>query len=280
MRPLDDGLYLDQDCPINWQWPGNSGLVSEWAGVPLSGWWGGKTVYDLAHGAKPRNDGTFNGGVSWQPSGRPGGHGCLRFNGSASYVSFPTIRFPAGFTLACWINTSDTGTTGADYVPKVPLFNDPSSYLDFGIGSTGSGRLSCYSGPASVQGSGSIADGTWHHVAATHSLSGTLTLYADGKINGSGSVTYDTVHLTVVRMGGNFGPSGSFLNGLMDVADVYNRAISSAEVAALCDQGQRGQPDRWSWRKPVTYFTPQKAGGNSIFWGGVFASRIIGRPAA
>ncbi len=69
---------LDVRCPIDWQHPLNRGLVSEWAVPPLSGWRGGNTLRDLVRGAKPANDGTLNGGVTWQGGSRAALRRCSR----------------------------------------------------------------------------------------------------------------------------------------------------------------------------------------------------------
>jgi hypothetical protein len=72
----------------------------------------------------------------------------------------------------------------------------------------------------------------WHHVVAT--VSGTVgQLYLDGDLNGTGNVGNIPVNTLDVFIGSGHAFPSSLFNGLIDDVRIYNRALSSSEVAQL-----------------------------------------------
>jgi hypothetical protein len=76
----------------------------------------------------------------------------------------------------------------------------------------------------------------WHHVVAT--VSGTVgNVYLDGKLDGSGNVGDIPMNTLDIFIGsGHASPRSSFLalfNGMIDDVRIYNRALSTNEVAQL-----------------------------------------------
>ncbi|MCW3063940.1 MAG: hypothetical protein JWN32_1112, partial [Solirubrobacterales bacterium] len=144
-------------------------------------------------------------------------------------------------TLELWVKTTDTaGTSPAQWWTGESLVDGdaPGVALDYGtslvagkavfhVGDPASGR------DATIASTTSINDGAWHHVAATRdALTGTLSLYVDGRLQATGpgplGWRYGVKGLTVGAM--NAGPGG-YLRGSVDEVAVYTQALSAAAVA-------------------------------------------------
>ncbi len=90
-----------------------------------------------------------------------------------------------------------------------------------------------------VGGAGVVTPGQWNHAAVTYSKSaGTITIYANGvpyALTGAGSFTANTgstLHIGS-RAPGSFGSVQFTFNGLIDEVQIYNRALTAADVASL-----------------------------------------------
>ena len=255
------GKQLDSACPINWNYFLNRGLVGEWAVSPLAGWNRSNTFRDLVRGGKNPKDGAINGGVTWQGNSRPGGYGSLKFDGTSGYVDFGTPAKLTDLTQASWafwiqtpnnasILTKDDNDSSQGWFIR----GTPASYdIQFHV---------VYSSTDLVLVSANNTDSRWHMFIVTWDGTNLHTgshIYIDGKetaygtvTNGSGSHNSDVADHFYVGKG-----SLGFYSGYIDQIGIYNRALSAAEVAALYDQTRRGNPDRWRWISPITFFLPQ-----------------------
>ena len=167
----------------------------------------------------------------------------VKLNGADEYVSLPAgiVSGLADFTVSAWVNPSSddtwsrvfdfgTGTT----VNMFLTVNGGGSGLRFGITTNGNGA------EQDLTGGGQLPLNTWSHVAVT--LSGTTgTLY----LNGTPVATSPTMTLKPSALGtttqnwiGRSQYPDPFLNGTVDDFNIYNRALSPAEVAAVAG----GQP--------------------------------------
>ena len=88
-----------------------------------------------------------------------------------------------------------------------------------------------------------VQTNTWYHVAMTYDGT-TFKLYVNGVLDGqhaaSGPIAINT---EPVRLGGG-SDSGCIpynLNGLLDEPAIYNRALSSSEIAAIYNAGSAGK---------------------------------------
>lgn len=262
------GKILDCRCPIDWSHPLNRGLVSEWAGVPLSGWIGSNKLRDLARGGKNPNDGTLTGMAfppsstsGWQGTrGRVGGYGCLAFDGSNDYVDCGTVSSAAlsQVTLAAWMYRSSSSnpmyagwTTVSPNRLMLEWKNDGNFY-----GTTDDGVVSNYPFFSNS------ATG-WHHFVLVFngSLAQTsrVAVYYDGVSQsltqgggGNPTVTHQSGSFTI---GVNTSAS-LFGNGAADDVTLINRALSSTEVAVLYAESKTGNPNRWRWLRGIAYSAP------------------------
>jgi hypothetical protein len=103
---------------------------------------------------------------------------------------------------------------------------------------TSSGQLYFVGYGADLQTSATVADGTWHHLAATYDGT-TLTLYVDGTAVASRAATFTTEGnvMSIGQQSYNDGSSGApnYWNAAALIRDVrlYSRTLSQAEIAAI-----------------------------------------------
>ncbi len=176
-----------------------------------------------------------------------------QFNGSNSYVRVnddPKIDLGTGnLTLDAWIQTSASNASYQGIVEKRSLSPDLGYALYLK-----QGKLALLLGDASTSteyvasNTANLADGKWHHVAATedrgNSAAGT-TLYADGVpvmvLPGYTGGNVDNAEKLLI---GAMEPSASpswFFSGMIDEVEVFTRALSASEVSSIWGSGAAGK---------------------------------------
>lgn len=209
----------------------------------LVGWWklddgSGTTATDSSGNG---NGGAITGTVSWTT-----GHinGALTFNGTNTAVNMGTpsaLNLTHVGTIACWVNFSNAQLSAHPWpmiVGNGDWGNDLNGYM-LAVNSAFGGEgqiifqvLNAATGDYVVSPL-QYSDGAWHHLCGTWDGT-TLTLYVDGTSVGTTPQTNDAVSgVYPFVMGRNAAAADSYFNGLLDDVRVYNRALSSTEVAAL-----------------------------------------------
>jgi hypothetical protein len=162
-----------------------------------------------------------------------------QFNGTSSYISIPR-SITDNFTVAMWVKTTDTtGTAGGQWWSGKGLVDGEvggggadwgtailNGKFVLGVGSAG--------GDTTIASSVNINDGTWHHVAATrNNFSGAMAVYVDGVLRGSGTgPTGSRTWPPNLRIG-SLQTGNNFLNGTLDDVRLYDRILTTNEIAAL-----------------------------------------------
>ena len=168
----------------------------------------------------------------------------VKLNGADEYVALPAgiVSALTDYTISAWVNpaSDDTWARIFDFgtgtaVNMFLTVNGGGSGLRFAITGGGNGV------EQQLTGGGQLPLNTWSHVAVT--LSGTTgTLYLDGVA----VATNPTMTLTPSALGntnqnwiGRSQYPDPYLNATVDDFNIYNRALSAADVAALAG-GQAG----------------------------------------
>lgn len=166
------------------------------------------------------------------------------FNGTNSYIDIPQNSvlnsLTTNFTLSAWI-WARVITLGHEILSKQSAGYSDSWEFDTIVGCTPNFyqlRLqgAVPGGCNNVMGVTEYSLMKWHHVVAT--VSGTVAqLYLDGVLDGTGNVGNIPANTLDIFIGsGHASPRSSFLalfNGMIDDVRIYNRALSSNEVAQL-----------------------------------------------
>jgi len=228
----------------------NSGLVAYWKVDENSG----TRAEDFAGS----HDGTLVNGPAWRPNGGKIG-GALDFDGVDDYVAIGKIDVEGGtgLTLALWFKADDFGASYARFIAKVTETQDHYWLLSTSDDGTVL-RFNLKAGDSTTvlkTSTGQIQTERWYHIAATYD-GNRMRIYKNGVevagINKSGSVNTNPNVLAVI---GNQPPAaGSWpFDGLIDDVRIYNRALSSTEIATIANPVLTGQSGNSLQEFPTAY---------------------------
>ena len=192
------------------------------------------------------NNGTMQGGAGYT-NGLVGQ--AFSFDGVSGNISIPDSpsldAFTTSITIELWLKSSQSNSDWKGIVAKgnsswqlqaTPRANT----VNFTV-SVSAGALS---------GSQNVNDGQWHHVAAVYDGTN-MFLYVDGMLDVSqpatGLIPQNNDPLCIganakayVRSCG-CNKLGYFFNGFIDEVSIYNRPLSSDEIAAIYNAGDNGK---------------------------------------
>ena len=96
-------------------------------------------------------------------------------------------------------------------------------------------------GSNTVMSTTTASTGTWFHIAAVKNAV-EIAIYVNGVMEASKPTpTFTDTNSTNLLIGGHNGPDVAYLNGLIDEADIYDRALSQAEIQAIYNAGSAGK---------------------------------------
>ena len=181
--------------------------------------------------------GTVWSGATWTAAGHTEGSAAFSFSGvmsgSITLTNIPALNNPAttkAITMTAWVQTTNAyGHVIGAYSGTAPHYGYS---LAFGFG--GVNKLSLWTGGSAWYGGGSTeaTDGNWHFVAAVVQ-SNNYTLYVDANVDGQGTCDPITSY-TGTRAIGHRADAGSWpFVGKIDEVQIFDRALSSQEVAAV-----------------------------------------------
>ncbi|HSY16849.1 MAG TPA: immunoglobulin domain-containing protein, partial [Candidatus Acidoferrales bacterium] len=229
--------------------PAPSGIV---------GWWPGEgTANDIIGG----NNGVLLGGIGFATGEVNQG---FNFNNTNAYVSVPVatnldVGAGGGFTLEAWINPADVTQTEPIFEWNNGVWWGVHFHISPGQPTTGSPGPG---GPGQLYANIVDTGGGWHqmgsaagvvtanvfqHVALTYdNASGVGTIYCNGQIVSQanlGSFTPQTAAPYNLNLGRRQASGDSIFSfaGIIDEPSVYNRALSSNEIAAIYLAGSGGK---------------------------------------
>ena len=188
---------------------------------------------------------------------RINGHPLL--NGTNQYV-FVTkandLNVSAGdFTVDTWVYFNGLGGLDQSIVDKMDdklslntngwrLINQAASDLFWFCLGGGARNNGCEQGNSTtVTSTTPIAAGTWYFVAATKT-STAISIYVDGNLENTTQLgPFTDTNLTDLKFGAKHSRDmeGAYLNGLVDEVELFNRALTSSEIAAIYNAGHSGK---------------------------------------
>jgi PKD repeat protein len=144
------------------------------------------------------------------------------------YLMLPTtaaLNVRGGdFTLAVFVRATSTANNRNWFTKST------TSTHQYGLGGNTTVGLAFDGGPGgSVTSTSVVMDGSWHHVAGIKRGTG-IEIWVDGQRQAT-STTTGTADSGTFAIGRD-GPCCEFFNGDMDEAKIWNRALSSSEIAA------------------------------------------------
>ncbi len=223
---------------------GSAGMCKPQCAPPPGGlvsWWPGDGNANDIIGT---NIGTLQDGASFAPGFVGQGFG---FDGTNAYVQFPPVsQGLAQGTVEFWfyLNTWNWSTAGVGlffwsgtaYLPDSGSFD----FMDLGTyGGTGELMFGLFSSAWAWAYSGVIPlTNTWYHVAGTWGPNG-IQIYVNGVLKGTNPYSGAAPSFSYNLMGRSSWP-GTTVNGTIDEVAIFNRALTSEEIATIYAAGSAG----------------------------------------
>lgn len=165
----------------------------------------------------------------------------LVFGGTSQYITVaPGNSLPIGnssYTLEAWIKPTSMGVYG---IVGYGTYNTGPQVNAFRLSPNNGGELVNYWwGPDLIVPTGNLADGQWHHVAATYNGT-TRTIYVDGVVKGSDvpGVAHAVPNASNATIGST--NNGEYFCGSLDEVRVWNVARTQAQLSAAKGIGLPG----------------------------------------
>jgi hypothetical protein len=213
----------------------------------LVDWWQGE---GNANDIVGNNNGTLAGGAGYaagevgQAFSFDGSSGCVSVPDSASLDSFTT-----SISIELWLKINQL-TANSDWKGIVTKGNSSWRLMGTTWANTVYLGLDGVSPSGDLYGTRNVHDGQWHHVAAVYDGTN-MFLYVDGTLDVSqpatGLIAQNSSPVCIGATDGAYELSchcielGYFFNGLIDEVSIYNRALSSNEIAAIYAAGNAGK---------------------------------------
>jgi hypothetical protein len=204
------------------------------------------------------SDGTTVGGTSYT-SGKVGQ--AFSFDGVDDGVTIPSQNIGNSYTIEMWVrlNSAPGGF--------VNIFGNDYGSTNVGtlfVLSDLSLRYVQQSTDRAISAGGAMSVGTFQHIALTRDGSDGITrIYVNGSLVASSS-SFAAPYNNPLAFGRSIGGYGSLLNGAIDEAGIYSRALSAAELQAIVTADVNGKCDNNPLRiAPSTVSRP--FGGTQTF---------------
>lgn len=248
------GSILSSNATLTVKNPTNaSSCVSPPAG--LVGWWPGDgNASDIAG----TNNGILKGGAIATASGVVGS--AFSFDGTNGFVQIPDspVFHPTNLTVEAWVffyslDSASDSRLGHQYIvfkqntqtgnfegfglgkDRLPYVN-PNGDCFYFIVSSASGDS------AEVDSVSTATTNVWYHLAGVRG-SNYIQLYINGQFAGQATANFSQDYGTLPLYFGTSGESywDGKLNGKLDEVSLYNRPLSSNEIAAIYEAGSAGK---------------------------------------
>ncbi|MBR9683532.1 PGF-pre-PGF domain-containing protein, partial [Candidatus Woesearchaeota archaeon] len=171
------------------------------------------------------NNGSEQGGVTWNATGGHDGKGAFEFDGVDDRITTPfnPIDLSNDFTITFW-QKGDT-----DHTDKFLSADDGGTdrfYIDDNSG-TYRVAISDFTNTTSI-----AVDGNWHFISATIENGNSGKFYIDGTLETHSLITLELPDRNLV-IGSNSLQTDSYVNGTIDDVMIFNRSLSADQINAL-----------------------------------------------
>jgi subtilisin-like proprotein convertase family protein len=202
-------------------------------------WWRGDGNADDSIGG---HNGTVFGGVAFGSGEVAQAFNFAGTSGRVLVPSSPSLNPSSQITIDAWVRSTGTGFQGL--VGKSRPAADAAYDLGIADATHVVWRIPGVSPFGLLQVSAPIADGQWHHLAATYD-GATMAVYFDGQLAGSssnnGAIPSSSVPLVLGAFLQSDGTYGFSLDGQLDEVEIFDRALSAQEIADIHAAGSFGK---------------------------------------
>jgi hypothetical protein len=201
---ITDGLVLNLDAGFTPSYPTTA-----------------TTWYDIS--SSGNNGSLING-----PTFSSANNGSIVFDGVDDYATLSSYPVPDNFSYSIWVKVNGDGSQGSRGI----VISNGSTYIDINFGNRILFSLILSDGSQNLimSTNGVIASvGVWAHYAATYNRQ-QAKLYLNGSEVASSNYTLAPLNYATSFTVGCYDGGSYNLNGNISIAQMYNRALTAAEV--------------------------------------------------
>jgi Concanavalin A-like lectin/glucanases superfamily len=203
----------------------------------MVGWWPGDgNANDIVGG----DNGTLQGGATYA-AGEVGE--AFSLNGTDAFVlapDVPDLDPTSAGSQDAWVKFNQLPSVAGHIME---IIGKGGFGTDFDLQAEADNRFHFYiAAGAEVSSTTTIQTGVWYHVAGTWDSKTGLKIYVNGVLEGTNAALVTRTASGAALMIGNqpaFGPR--LFNGLIDEVQVFDRALTAAEVETIFEAGSTGQ---------------------------------------
>lgn len=202
----------------------------------ILGWWpGDHTASDIQAG----HDGILEGGATFVAGFVDG---AFALDGINSFVRVPhtmQLDITGALTIDAWIQTSDVGAD--QIIVSKAQSGGTLSGINYYFGIFTSRLTFAVTGNEVQQGDTPLLSNTWYHVAVTYD-GAQVRFYLNGVLDGVRALSAIPLANVADLEIGRFGLGGTlYFSGLIDEVDLFDRALSEAEIQAIVNASRAGK---------------------------------------
>jgi CSLREA domain-containing protein len=170
------------------------------------------------------------------------------FDGVNDNVSLPNIVYGSSFSVDAWIKTNTVPAGLGTIIDEIGATTNEGFQCQVSAEPTHVGQVRFYlsddTNTVITYSTALVNDGVFHHVACVKN-GNTAEVYVDGVLSGTGNVSSVTGIYDAVTGGTSIGAArlgaGQFFQGVIDEVEIFNRALTATEVAAIANAGNAGK---------------------------------------
>lgn len=170
-----------------------------------------------------------------------GNNGAMQFSNTTSATSYASVTsndliFTSSFTISAWFQYNqgsfmqprivDRDVDNGGFALMINSYNSTARKLLFRVGN---GTVK------EIIGTTTVTTGDWHHVVATFdSTTNLISLYLDGNLEGTATVSLGTASSnSLMGICYKAGTTNDGFGGMLDDLRIYTRLLSSTEISSL-----------------------------------------------
>ena len=204
-------------------------------------WWPGD---DHPNDAVDSNDGTLQGGATYAPGMvGPAFSFDASLNTGVIVPATPSLNMTEAISIDAWVYPTSFPNTGNTVVRKDRFVTETGALVQYSLSVTDQGQASCNinSNPAASVSGGTVLLDNWTHVACTYDRS-QVRLYVNGEEVASTPFTEAIISSSQpLGIGTQPGFSGRDFDGLIDEVEIFDRALTEAEIRAIYEANSAGK---------------------------------------
>lgn len=184
------------------------------------------------------NVASYNGGMGVVADTGAGGVSAFSFDGVNDYISLGTaVRTSMPVTFSVWVKPSGVAAGNAGSIVFVGRSDATNHYWLLRQNATNAEARSRAGGTGASSVIAGITTG-WHHVVGEFASATSRTAYRDGVAATANTASRTPTSVNILTVGFGFGADTAYFTGLIDDIRIFNRVLTSGEIAQL--GAQRG----------------------------------------